>query len=477
VSEGASTNASWLELLGPGRTLRLLVLLGAVLLYAMSALLAVTVAPSAIREFGGVAYISWLTASFLASSITASTAGGVLSARVGARRAFIVAGIIFSMGALGCALATDMTLLIVGRFIQGAGGGLLSSLTYVLVRSSFPDRLWPRAFAAISGMWGIAVLFGPLIGGLFANAGIWRGAFVLAALASAGLAATASRVLEPDHHALERRAASFPLGQLSLMCLSIASVCVAQVCASRVAMLGLIVLAIAAFTLLLRWSRTQAGPTALFPRDAFSLHSVVGVGLWMALLLSIANDPFSIFGPLFLQELHGLSPLSAGYMVGLEAMSWTLAALTVAGFPSQRQRALLIMGPLIMGIGLMGIAWRMPGGTVMQLIVPIMCSGGGIGACWAFIAQRVMAAASAPDADVAASSVPTIQLYGFAFGGAVAGLVADVIGYSNGLTFEATRVAAFWVPASFVSITGAAALMGARLVALERAHRLRQHAE
>jgi MFS family permease len=466
---------TWRELLGPGRTLRLVVLLGAVLLYAMSALLAVTVAPSAIREFGGVAYISWLTAAFLASSITAASAGGLLTARIGARRAFVAAGIVFAAGALGCALATSMPQLIASRFIQGAGGGLLSALTYVLVRGSFPERLWPRAFAAISGMWGIAVLFGPLIGGVFAGAGSWRGAFALVALLSSILAFTALRVLEPDRQTGDGTPTHFPLRQLCLMGFSIASICAAQVCGNRSAMVALILAAIGAFALLLR--RNRAGEAGLFPRDAFSPRHALGLGLWMALLLSIANDPFSIFGPLFLQELHGLSPLSAGYMVALEAMSWTLAALTVSGYAPRRQRLLLIGGPLIMGSGLTGIAWRMPAGSVAQLIVPIVCSGAGIGACWAFIAQRVMSAASAEEAELAASSVPTIQLYGFAFGGAVAGLVADIMGYSGGLTLQATRLAAFWVPASFIGVTVAAALTAVRLVSLERAPQLGQHAE
>jgi hypothetical protein len=80
-----------------------------------------------------------------------------------------------------------------------------------------------------------------------------------------------------------------------------------------------------------------------------------------------------------------------------------------------------------------------------------------------------MKSAPADEADVAASSVATVQLYGFAFGGAVAGFIANLIGYSEGLTREVTRQAAFWVPASFVSVTLLAAVAAARLVAIGRA--------
>jgi MFS family permease len=439
------------------------VVLGGILLYAMNALLAATIAPSAIRDFGGIRYMTWLTAAYLASSITTASAGGLMTTRIGARRAFVVAGTIFATGALLCATATGMAPLIVGRFVQGAGGGLLSSLSYVLVRSSFPQRLWARAFAAVSGMWGVAVLLGPLIGGVFATSGSWRAAFAIVTLAAVALAVTAARALERDSGS-SAEASGVPAAQLLLMGLSIVALCIAQITDRDDLKAALIVLAITAFSLLLRINRTARAP--LLPSDAFSVRSALGLGLWAGLLLSIANDPFSIYGPLFLQELHGLSPLGAGYMVALEAMSWTLAAVAVSGFPPHRQSSLLIGGPLVMAAGLGGIAWYMPYGTVPQLLLPIICSGAGIGACWSFLAQQVMKTAREGEAEVAASSMATVQLYGFAFGGAIAGLIANLIGYSHGLTLDTTRIVAFWVPASFIGVCLLAALCAARLVTI-----------
>src|SRR5258708_34517924 len=64
-----------------------------------------------------------------------------------------------------------------GRFVQGFGGGLLGAMAYVLVRNTFPDRLWARAFALLAGGWSMSILVGPLVGGVFARYGNWRGAF------------------------------------------------------------------------------------------------------------------------------------------------------------------------------------------------------------------------------------------------------------------------------------------------------------
>jgi MFS family permease len=442
------------------------VLLGAVLLYATNALLASTIAPSAIRDFGGIAYITWPTAAFLASSIAAASGAGMLNTRVGARRAFICAAIVFCGGALICALARDMAQFVVGRFVQGAGGGLLSALSYVLVRGSFPEALWPRVFAVISGVWGVAVLLGPLIGGAFANAGSWRGAFYLVAGASALLAATAAVALVPDRPSVMVRGTVFPVGRLALLALSIAAMCASQVCQLKYLTIVLILISLASVILMLRLDRIATAP--LFPSDAFSIRSIVGLGLWMALLLSTANDPFPLYGPLFLQELHRLSPLSAGYLVALEALAWTFAAVLVSDFSERGAKWLIVSGPLIMSAGLAGIALATPSGTVPELLLPIFCAGAGIGSCWAFMAQRVMKAAKPGESDVAASSVATVQLYGLAFGGSVAGLIANVVGYSAGLTAQATRAAAFWVPVCFVAVSLAAALAGARILAVER---------
>jgi MFS family permease len=470
-SSTSAPSARWLDLLGSRRTSGLLVILGGALLYATNTLLAATIAPSAIHEFGGIAYITWLTAAYLAPSIASASAGGLLSAHIGARRSFIGACVIFCAGSLVCATAGGMAPLIVGRFVQGAGGGLLSALSYVLVRRTFPQTLWARAFAAISGVWGVAVLLGPLIGGLFANSGSWRLAFVAIAAAAAALALATTRTIQRDALASQAEPTEFPFGQLCLMSLSIAAICIAQVSGDDAARVALIVAAIGAFALLCYLTRRARG--SLLPSGAFSVRSAVGLGLWMALLLSLANDPFSLYGPLFLQELHGLTPLSAGYMVALEALSWTLGSMCVSGVSPQRRWVWLIAGPLIMGTGLAGIAWRMPSGTLPQLLIPIICSGFGIGSCWSFVAQCVMEAAPAGEAEIAASSVATIQLYGFAFGGAIAGLIANLIGYSSGLSIETTRIAAFLVPASFVTVTAAVALLAIRLRCLT-CHRSRR---
>jgi predicted MFS family arabinose efflux permease len=94
--------------------------------------------------------------------------------------------------------------------------------------------------------------------------------------------------------------------------------------------------------------------------------------------------------------------------------------------------------------------------------------GGGIGACWAFLAQRVMSRAKQGEENIAASSVVTVQQAGMAFGAASAGLVANAGGLSDSLVHDAILRAAFWVPVGFIAAPLAAGAMGIRLNALMR---------
>ena len=136
----------WADLLRPEWIPSLVVLLGGVLLYSMNVMLLATVLPSIVGDVGGAALMSWPTTAYLASSIIAATCTGLLTGWIGPGRTFLAGALIFCAGSLMCAVAPSMGVVIGGRFVQGLGGGLLSAMSYVLVRQVFPQAVWPRAF-------------------------------------------------------------------------------------------------------------------------------------------------------------------------------------------------------------------------------------------------------------------------------------------------------------------------------------------
>jgi MFS family permease len=443
------------------------VLLGGVLLHSMNVLLTATVLPSIVIGVGGADLMSWPTTAFLASSIVAATGTGALAAAVGSKPAYCAGAAIYCAGSLTCALAHSMPLVIAGRFVQGFGGGLLSALAYVLVRYLFPAELWARVFGLIAAVWGVSVLVGPLIGGIFASYGFWRGAFLAVAAIAGILSVLALRILPAAATRGSAPVRQLPALRVLLTCGAIAALSLATIVSGLVSKAILIAAAIGGLIQTLRIDRASAA--SLLPRDAFSMRSPTGVGLWMVLLLSTATSPLPIFGPLFLQRLHGLDPLAAGYMVAGSSLAWTIAALAVASLSESWAARFVVVGPLAMGVGLLGVGVFMPSGPVPALLPPIALIGLGIGACWAFIAQRIMSGAGRGEEDIAASSVATVQQAGLAFGAAAAGLVANAGGLTDALDPAPILWAAFWVPASFVITTLAASIMGMRMNTMARA--------
>jgi predicted MFS family arabinose efflux permease len=179
----------------------------------------------------------------------------------------------------------------------------------------------------------------------------------------------------------------------------------------------------------------------------------------MVLLMSVGYSPLAIYAPLFLQHLHGISPLDAGYMVALASLAWTTAALSVASLPEEWPPRLIIMGPSAMAVGLAGVAVLMAPGPVAALILPIVLIGTGIGAAWAFVLQRVMSGAKGGEENIAAASAATVQQAGIALGAAIAGLVAN----ANGLDPSSVLRASFWVPLALVAAPLTAVAIGVRL--------------
>jgi predicted MFS family arabinose efflux permease len=296
---------------------------------------------------------------------------------------------------------------------------------------------------------------------LFAHFGNWRYPFLASAAAAGALAITAFFTLPPVTEAHRAKAPRVPFGRVAMICLAIGATSFASVVASSLFKLGLIAAAIVCLAVMLRVNRSAPAP--LLPSDAFSWRTQTGVGLWLALLLCITFAPLQVYMPIFLQELHGLDPLAAGFAVAGASLAWSTASLSTAGIAAPWPDRLMLAGPLTMGISLIAIAILTPHATIWLLVPAIALLGCGIGQCWPFVAHRIMQGATKANEVVAASSVPTVQQMGFALGAAIAGVIANACGLSDVTADEGMIRAASLVPACFVGAAVFAALMGWRL--------------
>jgi MFS family permease len=214
----------------PPPILSALVVVSSILAPAFGAFITATILPSAIAEIGGLAIYAWASTAYAVGSILGSAASSVVALKVGTRRGVFLAVAVFVAGAAICATAPSMSAVVVGRGVQGLGGGVLIASAHSLVRELFPQTLWQRMLTAISCAWAIPALGGPVVGGVLAGLGLWRAAFwVMAPIALVAGAFTWSILPRSESH--DTRATRVPFGRLALICLSV--LCVGSIANTR----------------------------------------------------------------------------------------------------------------------------------------------------------------------------------------------------------------------------------------------------
>ncbi|MFF9352095.1 MFS transporter [Streptomyces sp. NPDC014734] len=422
--------AGWTALFGREHGPVAVTLAAGVALHAVNVYLAATIMPSVVDDIGGSSLYAWATTVFMFASVLGSAAAAAVLGARGPRSSYRFAALLLAAGTTVCALAPSMLVLLAGRLVQGLGGGLLFALSYAMVRITLHEALWPRAMALVSAMWGVATLIGPALGGVCAQLGAWRDAFwgLLPFLLFFGFWG-AMRLPKGKAGGVTPR---IPWMSVSLLGLAVLVISAASI-SSRL-MVNAAGLLLAAL-LLVGWLRRERRTTLrLIPATAFGSDPRLRfVYLTMALL--VLSSTVEVYIPYFGQRLQGLGPLAAGYLGAVLAAGWTLGSVACSGM-SHRSRSIISTGPVVTLAGLAGLFFAGPvhSGTVAAIAavsVALLALGWGIGMAWPHLLTRVLQLAPDADQELAGSSVTTVQLTATAFGSALAGTVANVIGFSD----------------------------------------------
>ncbi|ODT17577.1 MAG: MFS transporter [Kaistia sp. SCN 65-12] len=461
----APAQAGWGDLLGGRNGVYSLALAGGVTLHAINIYIATTVMPTVIGEIGGLDFYAWTTTLFVVASILGAALSARLLQSAGPRWAYVVASLIFAAGTLVCSLAPAMSVMLLGRSVQGLGGGFLYALAYGLTRQVLPERLWGRAIGLISAMFGIAALIGPAIGGIFAEYGAWRAAFWSLVPVSFLFAAIAIAVLprvSPDRD--ERSAV--PLPQLVLLTAAVLAVSAGSLATSLTWNLAGLAAALGLIGLI---GLVERHATArVLPAGSFSLATPLGAVYLTIAFLMLGMQP-EIFVPYLLQVLHGQSPLFAGALAALMSIGWTLGSLSSARWQEKHSGRLLVGGPLMVLAGLVLFALLMPvHGAGDRLLLAALCVGlvlvgFGIGVAWPGLVTRVYRFAPPTEQDLATGGMTTVQLFAIAFGTACAGMVANFAGLADPGGLAGASRAALWLACVFAVAPILTVLMAARL--------------
>lgn len=447
----------WGQLLGGKNGVRSITLVGGVALHAINVYIVVTILPSLVKDIGGERYYSWAATLFVTASLIGAALVSKLLAKIGPRTAYILAALIFAIGTLGCGFSPTMPIFLGFRIIQGFGGGILLSLTYSMVRIVFERPLWPLAMGLISGVWGVSTLLGPAIGGIFAEYESWRWAFWLVSILAFLFTFLAYAVLPQRSQNLS--ANPIPILQLLLLTGLVLVISAGSAMESNFAKFAGLILGLAAFFILAIIDRRAK--YHLLPEGAFSPSSQLFAIYILMLALSIAVNGAELYLPLFLQVLHGLSPLPAGYIAALMSIGWTAGTLPSATVRARRLPVLIKSTPFLCIIGMLALCWLVPTmqtstGYLILVSLALFIVGVGAGSIWPHLLTRVLQSAKENDADLASASLTSVQLFSTALSAAISGTIVNFAGLTNpgGIVGTITAAQALFVVLIILMLLG-----------------------
>lgn len=444
--------AKWADLLSGANALLTIALTGGVALHAINIYIVTTILPSVVNDIGGLEYYAWNTTLFVATSIVGSALSSKVLDSFGPKFSYLFALILFSLGSIWCAASPSMLVLLGGRALQGLGGGILFALSYALIRIVFTENLWSRAMGVVSGMWGIATLCGPAIGGIFAESGHWRWAFWALLPVAVFLALIVINQL-PKKQTQAPKTSKIPFLAISLLVISVLAISIGSLSDSL--FMNLICLLIGLAILLTIALLDGKNDKRLLPTGAYSLKNPLGV-IFLTMCLLVGGMTTEIYVPYFLQTIHLFSPLTAGYLTAIMAAGWTIGALFSANKTGAIVIRIIRTGPFIIFISLIVLAVLTHNQQLIEswplFVIYLIAMAGvglGIGVCWPHLVLRVFKNAPEGEENLASSSIITIQLYATALSAALVGVVVNNSGLISPGGIAGAQQASIWLFALF----------------------------
>jgi EmrB/QacA subfamily drug resistance transporter len=367
--------------LGPAEVRAIFVcLMLAAFLSALNQTIIATALPTIGRHFGDFENLSWIVTSYLLTSTAVAPLYGKLSDIYG-RRAMMLAGIgLFIAGSAVCALAPNMTTLVLGRGLQGIGGGGILPLAQAIIADMITPRERGRYQAYMSVVWVTSGVGGPVLGGVLAEHLHWSLIFwinVPLGLAAAQLTHTRLKRL-PRHErkhrldlagALLMMAAAIPL----LLALTWGGTRYPWFSPTTMALLA----ASLALSLVFAW-HLQRAPEPFLPITVLA-NPVMRMGTAASSFAMGVSIALTIFVPLYYEIVHRLSASAAGLALIPLALTTPGSILSGRALMRGRQYKWVPMAGLACGIAALAglIVW--PAAPLWVSILVLCVVGTAIG--------------------------------------------------------------------------------------------------
>jgi EmrB/QacA subfamily drug resistance transporter len=403
--------------------------------------------PTIHREFGAsIQSLEWTVNAYVLAYAVLLLTGAALGDRFGRKRMFVLGLSIFTAASAAAALAPNTDLLVAARAVQGAGAAIVTPLTLTLLAAAFPAERRGMAIGVWSGISGIAVAIGPLVGGAVVQGISWHWIFWINVPLGIVLIPLAARRLTESRG---------PYGTLDLPGLALASTgtfglvfglvraqSLGWTSATVLTTLILGAILIVGFVVWELRASEPMLPMSFFAKRSFAVTNVASLTMYFGMFGSI------FFLSQYMQNVLHNSPLQAG----LKLLVWTGATMVVAplaGIFSERigSRPFMFAG-LSLQAGALG--WfAMIASTDLpysHMLILFVMAGSGMALVFAPSANAVLASVRTDQAGQASGANNAIREVGGVLGVAVlASVFTGAGGYTSPQAFVNGLVPALWV--------------------------------
>jgi EmrB/QacA subfamily drug resistance transporter len=371
--------------------------------------------PTIGRDFHtGVAALQWVMNGYTLTLAAFLLIGGSLGDRFGRRKVYLIGTAWFAVASAACGLAPDVTFLIITRLLQGIGAALLTPGSLAILEASFRPADRARAIGAWSGLGGIAVAAGPLVGGYLIAAASWRWIFFINIPIAVTVIALSVRHVPESRAPDAGGAVDYPGAAAMVVFLTGITFAFIEAPAlgwSAPAVLAMALAGVTGLAVFLTWERRAASP--MLPLAVFAQRQFAAVNA-VSFLVYGALTGATFLLPVELQVVSGYSPLGSG----LALLPLTIIMLVLSGRSGQLAarigpRLQLTAGPLVTGAGLALLTLAPSGHSYVRYVLPaVVVFGLGLAITVAPLTATAMSSAPADHAGIASAVNNDVARFG-----------------------------------------------------------------